>query len=262
MKSTPDSESFSELRELWSPEARAASIAVRQGRVGRRPPKGRVKPRRRQTVPEPEKPDAPQPNGKPEPDRAAEPGKPDPRYKEKEEDKPKEWSTEEAPEETPGQHEFESIRSAMGRSERDALDAGYEKSKAEGFKGSRADFLKDTQTKYETEEEDESTAKTWLSGTTMDRLTSITKKKKQEAAHRLADVVDSVIRESDMQLFGTSDYDDLMEAWGPAARAASAASRRAKGGGKAGTKEGRAGSLPRCARWSSECFALGQGGSA
>ena len=46
------------------------------------------------------------------------------------------------------------------------------------------------------------------------------------------DEIDTVLRESNVALFGTDDYDSLMEKWSPAARAASAAARRAKGKGQ------------------------------
>ena len=44
--------------------------------------------------------------------------------------------------------------------------------------------------------------------------------------------VDRILRESNVRLFGTNDYDDLMEVWSDAARAAAIAARKARAGGK------------------------------
>lgn len=62
--------------------------------------------------------------------------------------------------------------------------------------------------------------------------------------------IERTLRETDRQLFGTGDYDRLMEKWSDAARAAAAAARRAKSKGHdwrkaarnafAGSKAGRA----------------------
>ena len=65
------------------------------------------------------------------------------------------------------------------------------------------------------------------------------------------DEVDAVIRESNVALFGTDDYDALMEVWSDAARAASAAARRAKASGKDWRKAARKEYVPR-ANWRAE----------
>ena len=157
------------------------------------------------------------------------------------------WEGGERAEARPGDHELEAVRSAMGRDERDAFDRGYKAWQQKGHKGSRADYMHDVGKRYQTETEGNSTAETWLSGDSVERLKKITdykkaltpKRKKRTKESALDRMIAGLIRESDRAALGSGTSDQLMEKWSDAARAASLAARRAKAGGKDWRKAGR-----------------------
>jgi hypothetical protein len=77
------------------------------------------------------------------------------------------------------------VVSGMKPDERKAFDAAYEKQKAGGFDGAPEDFLIDQFSRYKNEDENSSTASTWLSGDTMtgmDNLMKDVRQSKREAA--------------------------------------------------------------------------------
>ena len=74
------------------------------------------------------------------------------------------------PPSTPAASKVDDVVGTMESSEREALDAGYAQEKKAGFTGTQSDYLKTQYQKYLTEEEGKSTATTWLSGKTMDKM--------------------------------------------------------------------------------------------
>jgi len=211
------------LREEWSPEARAASAAVRAGRATStsKPAVKGVKKKRnpnadmerrirhldRTDRPEDEaeasrlrKQQAASRTGDPASTKAAAQAVASVGKSAK---KRLPWEGGERPEAKPGHHELEAVRSAMQRDERDALDKSYSDAKKKGYKGRRTDYLHDVGNDYETKSESEFAAKhskAYLYGESVSRLKKITKRKKAAIESALDREITQVVREVDARL--------------------------------------------------------------
>lgn len=122
----------------------------------------------------------------------------------------------EAPEEHPGHHEYERIRSGMRRDERDTLDREYAKAKKAGFKGRRSSFLGQQFRKYQSEPEGSPNApKIFLYGESYEKLDKIHSKPKKRKTREtqydgMDDAIEAVLRESDAGVYGTDDYSAIV----------------------------------------------------